>query len=119
VHFDLYPHNILLTNDRVLFADWPHARLGVPLLDLLIVLSTAAADGIDPEPILRQDPLTAGTAPHTIDAVLAALAGFSANGALHPPVPGLEPITAAKRTLSRTAVAWLHHRLTSPRLRRP
>ena len=28
VHFDLYPHNMLLTPERVVFIDWPHARLG-------------------------------------------------------------------------------------------
>jgi len=36
VHFDAYPHNILLTGERVLFADWPHARLGAPFLDLIM-----------------------------------------------------------------------------------
>src|SRR5262245_14905673 len=36
VHFDAYPHNILLTGERVLFADWPHARLGAPFVDLIM-----------------------------------------------------------------------------------
>jgi Ser/Thr protein kinase RdoA (MazF antagonist) len=53
VHFDLYPHNILLTPETVVFVDWPHARLGAPIVDLVMVLSSAAADGIDPEPALR------------------------------------------------------------------
>jgi RIO-like serine/threonine protein kinase len=26
VHCDLYPHNILLTEESVYFVDWPHAR---------------------------------------------------------------------------------------------
>jgi thiamine kinase-like enzyme len=42
VHFDLYPHDILLTPQRVLFVDWPHARLGASVVDLVIVLSSAA-----------------------------------------------------------------------------
>ena len=57
VHFDLYPHNILLTPDQVMFVDWPHARLGAPFLDLLMLLSSAAASAIDAEPILRKHPL--------------------------------------------------------------
>ena len=50
VHFDLYPHNVLLSADRVSFVDWPHARLGNPLVDLVSVLSTVAVTGHDPGP---------------------------------------------------------------------
>jgi Ser/Thr protein kinase RdoA (MazF antagonist) len=114
VHFDLYPHNILMTPSRVLFVDWPHARLAAPFLDLLLLLSSAAAGGIDPEPIIRDNPLTTGTDPRAIDAVLAAHAGFCFAGALAPAPPGLEPITAAKLALGRATIAWLKRRLTSP-----
>jgi len=95
VHFDMYPHNILLTTDQVLFADWPHARLGAPFIDLLLLLSSAAASGIDPEPILARQPLTAHIEPHAINAILAAHAGFCLAGALLPAPPGLEPIIEA------------------------
>jgi aminoglycoside phosphotransferase (APT) family kinase protein len=111
VHFDMYPHNILLTADQVLFADWPHARLGAPFIDLLLLLSTAAASGIDPDPILASQPLTAHIEPHTIDAVLAAHAGFCLVGALLPAPPGLEPITDAKLALGRSATKWLQQRI--------
>lgn len=113
VHFDLYPHNTLLTLQRVLFADWPHARLGAPFIDLLTVLSSAAASGIDPEPILRRQPLTAQTNPHTIDAVLAAHAGFCLAGGLHPPPPGLEPIACYKAAIGRATTEWLARRLST------
>jgi Ser/Thr protein kinase RdoA (MazF antagonist) len=107
VHGDLYPHNILLTPSRVVFVDWPHARLGAPAIDLVTVLSSAAADGLDPEPFLP------GTAePATIDAILAAHTGFLLAGGLSPPTPGLEAITAAKLHLAQGALTWLHHRLT-------
>lgn len=113
VHFDIYPHNILLTPERVLFVDWPHARLGAPIVDLVIVLSSAAADGIDPQPILYNQPVTAEHAPGVIDAVLAAHAGFCIVGGLYPPPPGLEPIADAKLKLGRGAVDWLQRRLNS------
>lgn len=112
VHFDLYPHNILLTSEQVLFVDWPHARLGAPFLDLLMVLSSAAADRIDPEPILAGQPLTSGVEPHVIDAVLAAHAGFCLAGELCPAPPGLEPIVDAKLRLGRGTVEWLARRLS-------
>jgi Ser/Thr protein kinase RdoA (MazF antagonist) len=112
VHFDLYPHNILLTPRDVLFVDWPHARLGAPVVDLVVVLSSAAADRIDPEPILRNHAETAELEPGTIDAILAAHAGFLIGSGLLPAPPGLEPITVAKLHLGHGAVNWLQHRLT-------
>jgi Ser/Thr protein kinase RdoA (MazF antagonist) len=110
VHFDLFPHNTLLTRDQVLFVDWPHARLGAPIIDLLLVLSSVAADGIDPEPILARQPLAAHVEPRAIDAVLAAHAGFCVAGALLPAPPGLEPITEAKLALGLATVNWLARR---------
>jgi hypothetical protein len=113
VHFDLYPHNILLTPRRVLFVDWPHARQGAPVVDLVIVLSSAAADGIDPEPFLRHHGGEAELGPATIDSVLAAHAGFLLVGGLSPAPPGLQPIFDAKLRLGLGAVNWLRRRLRS------
>jgi hypothetical protein len=103
VHFDLYAHNILLTADRVVIVDWPHARLGSPLIDRVMLLSSAAADGIDPEPYVG---------PAEIDSVLAAHAGFCLNGGLSQPPPGLEPIVAAKLAIGLAATGWLRRRLS-------
>jgi Ser/Thr protein kinase RdoA (MazF antagonist) len=113
VHFDLYSHNILLTPRRVLFVDWPHARLGAPVVDLVIVLSSAAAERIDPEPILRNHVGAAELEPGTIDTILAAHAGFLLSGGLSPAPPGLEPIIEAKLHLGHGAVNWLQQRLTN------
>lgn len=111
VHFDLYPHNILLTPRRVLFVDWPHARLGAPVVDLVIVLSSAAADGVAPEPILRNHVGPTEFAPSTIDGILAAHAGFLLGTGLLPAPRGLEAIFEAKLRLGRGAVNWLQQRL--------
>jgi len=108
VHFDLYPHNMLLTADRIVFVDWPHARLGAPIVDLIMLLSSAAADGIDPEPFLQT--YAAAADPFAVDAILAAHAGFLLAGGLLPIPPGLEAIAAAKCRLGRGAVAWLERR---------
>lgn len=112
VHFDLYPHNTLLTAERVLFVDWPHARLGAPVVDLVTVLSSAAADGIDPDSILGDRAVTPELDPETIDAVLAAHAGFLLRGGLSAAPPGLESIAKAKLRLGYSAVEWLRRRLT-------
>ena len=111
VHFDAYPHNILLTGERVLFADWPHARLGAPFLDLIMFASSAATAGVDPEPIVTGYAPAAGTEPHVIDAVLAAHAGFCVAGSLDRVSPAFAPIVAAKAEIGTAATAWLQRRL--------
>jgi aminoglycoside phosphotransferase (APT) family kinase protein len=105
LHFDVYAHNILLTPQRVVFVDWPHARVGNALVDMVLLLSGAAADGLDPEPFLRAGENGALTA------ILAAHAGFLLAGGLSEPWPGLEAITAAKLHLGTGSLGWLHDRL--------
>lgn len=87
--------------------DWPHARAGAPVIDLLMLLSSAAADGLDPEPFLRDHPLATCAGQRAITAVLAAHAGFCLAGALEPVSAGLEPIAAAKLRLGLGTLAWL------------
>ncbi|WP_460494853.1 phosphotransferase family protein [Dactylosporangium cerinum] len=100
VHGDLYPHNILLTAQRVVFVDWPHARLGAPVIDLVTFLSSVAAAGVDPEPYVPTD--------GAVTEVLAAHAGFLLAGGL---AAGATPIIEAKLHLGRGALAWLETRL--------
>jgi Phosphotransferase enzyme family len=115
VHFDLYPHNVLLTADRVVLVDWPHARLGAPVIDPIAALTSAAAEGIDPEPVLRRHFPGAGSEWTRWTAVLAAHTGFLLAGALAPPAPGLEAITDAKRHLATGGLRWLRQRLQQRR----
>jgi hypothetical protein len=110
VHFDMYAHNILLTPQRAVFVDWPHARLGASFVDSVLLLASAAAD-LDPEPLLASSPLTAQVDPAAINGLLAAQAGFCLAGAMGEPEPGLEPIFAAKLALGLAALGWLARRL--------
>ena len=112
VHFDLYPHNVLLTRDRVVFVDWPHARLGAPVIDLITLLSSVAADGIDPAPYVPESGFGLPGRPAAFDAILAAHAGFLLAGALSPMPAGLEAIAAEKLRLGIGAVRWLQRRGT-------
>ena len=124
VHFDALPHNILRTEQQVWLVDWPHARLGAPFIDLLMVLGSAGtvagdSGGIDLDDLLVRQPVAAGVRPDTIDAVLTALTGFYLTGALAQVPAGLGPVAAAKRELGRSALAWLKRRLTSTESSRP
>jgi len=111
VHFDLLPHNILMTDTEVLFVDWAHARLGAPFIDLLMVLASAAADGIDPEPILPGCDALASAGQVSVNAVLTALTGSWLAGGIALMQPRLEPIGLAKLHLGLGALSWLRRRL--------
>ncbi|MFC5825059.1 aminoglycoside phosphotransferase family protein [Nonomuraea insulae] len=76
LHGDLYPFNIMLTSDRVLVIDWPHAWVGPAYCDVLTLLSSASLSGLDPQPFLRDHPLTRDLDPEPIDVFLAMHAGF-------------------------------------------
>jgi len=71
----------------------------------------AAADGVDPDPVLGSQAVAAAADPRDVDAVLAALTGFWLAGAVELASPGLEPIAAAKLHLGRGALGWLQRRL--------
>lgn len=111
VHFDVFAHNILLAEDGVFFVDWAHARVGAPFVDLVLLLSSATANGIDPDAVVAEHPLTAEVDPRAITGVLAAQAGFAMIGALESPAPGMEPVRGAKLALARTALEWLKGRV--------
>lgn len=112
LHCDVYAHNILLTPERVVFVDWPHARIGNPLVDLVVLLSSAAADGIDPEPFAI-DGINGMNGMNGLDGILAANAGFLLAGGLSEPWPGLEAITTMKLHLGTGALTWLQRRLVA------
>ncbi|WP_246531108.1 aminoglycoside phosphotransferase family protein [Streptomyces bathyalis] len=75
-HGDLYPFNVLLTGERAVFVDWPHARVGPAHADLVTLLSSVALSGIDPEPFVARAPLTSGVEPEAVDVLISAQAGF-------------------------------------------
>lgn len=76
VHGDLYPFNILLSGDRVVFVDWPHAWIGPAHADLVMLLGSVALSGIDPEPFAARHPLLTGVEPEAVDVLISAQAGF-------------------------------------------
>lgn len=111
VHFDALPHNVLIADRRVLFVDWPHARLGAPFIDVLTVLASAGDTEIDLDSLLASQAVCARTGPGALNAVLAALTGFWLAGGLAELPPALKPIAAAKLALGRSALSWLQRRL--------
>lgn len=113
LHCDVRADNILLTPDRVVFVDWPHACVGAAWIDLLALLpSVAMQGGPHPWEVWESHPLSRGVPPERLQPVLAALAGFFANRSAQPPPPGLPTLRAFQRGQGEEALAWLKRSLS-------
>ena len=67
LHLDLRADNLLLTADRVLVVDWPHARLGAPWLDAVFFApSVTMQGGPPPEDLLARVPAATSAEPEAI-----------------------------------------------------
>lgn len=110
-HADLRADNILLTEDRVVFVDWPHAVRAAPWFDLLAMLPCVAAQGgPDPEAVFTAHPLGRDADPAAVTAVLAALAGYFVAHSLRPAPPGLPTLRAFQAAQGAAALDWLRNR---------
>lgn len=111
VHADIRADNILLTQDRVVFVDWPWASHAAPWFDLICMLpSVEMQGGPPPEQILARHPLAQEADPAAITAVVAALAGMFVWLSGLPPPPGLPTLRAFQRAQGEIAVGWLQAR---------
>ncbi|WP_406448464.1 aminoglycoside phosphotransferase family protein [Streptomyces sp. NBC_00876] len=111
VHGDLRADNILLTEDRVVFVDWPHAMRAAPWFDLLAMLPCVAAQGgPDPETLFTAHPPGRDADPAGVTAVLAALAGYFVAHSLRPAPPGLPTVRAFQAAQGAAALDWLRRR---------
>ena len=111
LHCDLRADNLLLTEDLVYIVDWPHACVGAGWIDLVGMLpSVAMQGGPSPWEVFDDHPLSAGADPDSVNAVLAAVAGFFEWLSRQPPEPGLAAVRAFQAAQAREALKWLRHR---------
>jgi aminoglycoside phosphotransferase (APT) family kinase protein len=108
LHHDLRADNMLLTPERVVIVDWPHAEVGAAWIDLVCFApSVAMQGGPDPEALIERHPAARAAAPAAIDAIIAALAGYFTWSALQPPPPGLPTLRAFQDAQGIVARRWL------------
>jgi len=114
LHADVRADNILITPERVVFVDWPHATLGAAWIDLACFLPSVAMQG-GPRPweIFDGHPVPRDAAPERVNAVVAALAGYFVHAGAQPPPPGLPTLRDFQRAQGVEALAWLRRRLES------
>lgn len=112
LHGDMRADNMLVTPERVLFVDWPGAVRGAAWFDLAALLpSLVMQGGGDPEEIVREHPLTAGTDPADLTAGVAAIAGYFVSASLQPVPAALPRIREFQRAQALPALDWLRRRL--------
>lgn len=114
VHGDLRADNILITADRVVFVDWPHAGTGAPWLDLLFMLPCLALQGgPTPAEVWRTSSLTTTADPDAVTIALAGLAGMFTYNGLLPDPPGIPTVREFQRRQATEATTWLRSRLAN------
>lgn len=110
-HGDTRADNVLLTDERVVFVDWPWACLAPPWFDLVGMLpSVAMQGGGDPEEILTRHPLGVGADPDAVTVMVAALAGVFLWLCGQPDPPGLPTLRTFQRAQGVVALDWLKRR---------
>jgi aminoglycoside phosphotransferase (APT) family kinase protein len=112
LHCDVRADNILLTPDRVVFVDWPHACVGAAWIDLVAFLPSVAMQG-GPRPweVFEAHPLGRDAPAGQVLPVVAGLAGFFVERSLQPPPPGLPTLREFQRAQGIEALAWLRRSL--------
>ena len=111
LHFDIRADNVLLTDEKVWFVDWPHAHVGAAWVDcILFAPSVWMQGGPPPDDFLVQHPAYRAADPGSITAVIAAVAGFFTWQSLQPPPPGLPTVRAFQAVQGTVTRKWLARR---------
>jgi aminoglycoside phosphotransferase (APT) family kinase protein len=111
LHCDVRADNMLITEDGVVFVDWPHACTGAPWFDVVTFApSVAMQGGPDPEWLLGRAPSADGADPDGVTAVVTAVAGYFTWQALRPAPPGLPTVRAFQAAQGEQTRAWLRRR---------
>ncbi|MFE2032317.1 aminoglycoside phosphotransferase family protein [Streptomyces scopuliridis] len=109
-HGDLYPFNVLLTDDRVVVVDWPHAWIGPAHADVVMLLGSVALSGINPEPYAARHPLLTGVDPEAVDVLISAQAGFLLAAACSMDSTGDPRLEGMMTGLGLASLRWLSAR---------
>jgi hypothetical protein len=112
LHCDVRSDNVLVTAGGVVFVDWPHACVGIPVLDLVAwAPSVALEGGPAPEDLLDLSPPSASVDRDLLAVRGAAFSGFVVRHSLLPDPPGLPTLRPFQAAQGEVAVGWLR-RLT-------
>jgi aminoglycoside phosphotransferase (APT) family kinase protein len=108
VHADIRADNLLLTAERVVVVDWPHACLGSAFLDVaLFAPSVAMQGGPSPAELVTRTRAGRGADSAALVAMVCAIAGFLTERSLRPSPQGLPTLRAFQAAQATIARDWL------------
>ncbi|HVC35756.1 MAG TPA: hypothetical protein VNL16_19785 [Chloroflexota bacterium] len=112
LHRDVRSDNLRWVAGRLRLLDWPHAGVGPAEADAVeFAQSVTVEGGIAPETVLGWYAERALVRPEALDGVVAALAGFFAEAAPQPDIPGLPRLRPFQRRQLQVTLAWASRRL--------
>ncbi len=109
MHLDLRADNLLLSKkERVLVVDWPHARVGIPWVDVAFFApsSVAMQGGPSSEELMERHPQARRADPDALTAVVAPVAGFFTREGLRPVPARLPTLWAFQAAQGEAARSW-------------
>jgi hypothetical protein len=108
LNMDVRADNILLTDDRVYFVDWPWASQGAPWLDLaLFVPSVWMQAGADAARVVTGHRLLTAADPAALTAFAAGVTGMLLHRSKQPAPPGLPTLRQFQSAFGAASLEWL------------
>ena len=115
LHADTRSDNLRLMGDRLVMFDWPFAAAGPAEFDLAAFAQAVAAEnGPSPERVLAWYEEVLPLRPRELDGSIAGIAGYFADRAWRPPMPGLPRLRSIQRRQLIATLAWAARRFALP-----
>jgi aminoglycoside phosphotransferase (APT) family kinase protein len=111
IHCDLRLDNVIIDGEgRAWLCDWSSLSTGPAWFDLVSLLISAEASGLDPDPLFFGHPTAAGLPEEALDAALAAFAGYYLYSGARPEIPTSPALREHQRYYGGLTMRWLSRR---------
>ncbi len=115
LHFDTRSDNVRIQGDLLRIFDWPFASVGPPEFDLAAFAQSVTAEGGPaPEDIVGWYEEELAVRPPALVASVTGIAGYFADRAARPPLPGLPRLRSIQRRQLKASLAWAARLLELP-----
>ena len=115
LHFDTRSDNCRLQGDLLRMFDWPFASAGPAEFDVVAFVQTVAAErGPAPERVIGWYEEVLPLRAPAVDFSLAGIAGYFADRAWRPPIPGLPRLRPWQRQQLKVCLTWSARRFDLP-----